>query len=166
MVRRIVQRAGRPATSRRTARDTSSVSWASAPDVRARMQRQRTRDTEPELAIRRLLHSRGLRYRVDTSPLPGLKRRADVVFGPSKVAVFVDGCFWHGCPEHGRRATKANSEYWLRKVQKNAARDEDTDTTLRAAGWLPIRVWEHEIPSEVADTIEAAVQERRTRQTS
>lgn len=142
-------------------RETATVSWASAPEVRARMQRQKTRDTEPELAIRRLLHARGLRYRVDAPPLPGLRRRADIVFGPTRVAVFVDGCFWHGCPEHGQRATTANSQYWREKVQTNADRDRKTDAALTAAGWLSIRVWEHDAPSQVADTIENAVQARR-----
>src|SRR5579875_2994608 len=95
----VSERTGRPATARRRPRDdTADESWASSPAVRGRMQLQRTRDTAPELAIRRLLHARGLRYRVDVSPLPGLRRRADIVFGPAKVAVFVDGCFWHGCP--------------------------------------------------------------------
>jgi len=113
------------------------------------MQRQRTRDTAPEMAVRRLLHAAGLRYRVDRAPLPGLRRRADVVFGPAKVALFIDGCFWHGCPDHGSRRTLSNAEYWSEKVRRNRERDKDTDDRLRNAGWLPIRVWEHEDPESV-----------------
>ena len=125
------------------------------------MQRQRIRDTESELALRRLLHARGLRYRVDSQPLPGLRRRADVVFGPAKIAVFVDGCFWHGCPDHGQRTTNANQTYWADKVARNNTRDVETDEALTEAGWLSIRVWEHEDPEIVAEMVEAEVRQRR-----
>jgi len=158
------QRTGRPATARRSPRAAAAgESWASTPAVRGRMQLQRTRDTAPELAIRSLLHARGLRYRVDASPLPGLRRRADIVFGPAKVAVFVDGCFWHGCPQHGARPTRANPAYWSAKVAGNQQRDRDTDTRLEAAGWLPLRVWEHEPPGDAAQRIAAAVAARVAR---
>jgi len=126
------------------------------------MQRQRTRDTNPELAVRRLVHAAGLRYRVDVAPLKGLRRRADVVFGPTKVAVFVDGCFWHGCPQHGARRTTANTTYWREKVVRNQDRDADTDAKLSAAGWLIIRCWEHDDPEKVAERISSAVNLRRT----
>ncbi|GAA2715128.1 hypothetical protein GCM10010429_35940 [Micromonospora olivasterospora] len=115
------------------------------------MQRQQTRDTQPELAIRRLLHATGLRYRVDAAPVPALRRRADIVFGPARVAVFVDGCFWHGCPHHGSRNTKANTAYWSDKIARNRARDASTDELLTNDGWLAIRVWEHEDPQEAAE---------------
>lgn len=121
------------------------------------MQLQRTRDTAPEMALRRILHSMGLRYRVDRAPLPGLRRRADIVFGPAKVAVFVDGCFWHGCPEHGRRGTQANPAYWSAKIARNRERDADTDARLAEAGWTVVRAWEHEPPAEVAGTVATAV---------
>lgn len=124
------------------------------------MQAQRTRDTAPEIAIRKLLHAAGLRYRVDVAPLPGLRRRADVALGRARVALFVDGCFWHGCPEHGSRRTTANTDYWSAKVERNQARDRDTDERLRAAGWLPLRVWEHDDPEAVAATVIAAVRGR------
>src|SRR4051794_15261829 len=104
---------GRPSSSQRAKRSASAESsYASTPGVRSRMQLQRTRDTAPELAVRRNLHAMGLRYRVDCQPLQTLRRRADIVFGPARVAVFIDGCFWHGCPEHSRPKTKANSVYW------------------------------------------------------
>lgn len=151
---------GRPSTSARTARPELMPSWASSPDVRVRMQRQQTRDTAPELAVRRILHAAGLRYRVDVAPLSNLRRRADVVFGPARVALFIDGCFWHGCPQHGSRRTTANSEYWSAKVERNRARDFDTDERLRTAGWFPIRVWEHEDPQAVATAVIAAVRSR------
>jgi len=125
------------------------------------MQRQRTRDTAPELAVRRLLHRAGLRYRVDAAPLPGLRRRADLVFGPSRVAVFVDGCFWHGCPEHGQRSTRTNTAYWADKVARNQARDRSTDDQLAQAGWLVIRAWEHDDPATVATHVGASVLSRR-----
>ncbi|MEU2200619.1 very short patch repair endonuclease [Isoptericola sp. NPDC019482] len=121
------------------------------------MQLQRTRDTGPELAVRRHLHAMGLRYRVDRAPLPGLRRRADIVFGPARVAVFIDGCFWHGCPEHGRPETKANPVYWSGKIARNRARDADTDARLAEAGWSVVRVWEHELPSEVAKLVASTV---------
>jgi DNA mismatch endonuclease (patch repair protein) len=125
------------------------------------MQRQPTRNTAPELAVRRALHAAGLRYRVDAAPLPRLRRRADLVFGPAMVAVFVDGCFWHGCPDHGSRTPHANPGYWSDKVRRNQERDADTDRQLRGAGWLPIRVWEHQEPGSAALHIAAVVQSRR-----
>lgn len=144
---------GRPRTVGRTRRTASATeSTASTPGVRSRMQLQRTRDTAPELAVRRLLHAAGLRYRVDRSPLPGLRRRADIVFSPARVAVYVDGCFWHGCPEHGTRPA-ANREWWARKIGGNRARDADTDRRLTEAGWVVLRAWEHEAPRSVTDRV-------------
>jgi len=129
------------------------------------MQLQRTRDTAPEVALRRLLHADGLRYRVDRSPLRGVRRRADLVFGPARVAVYVDGCFWHGCPQHGTRPT-ANREWWLEKINTNKARDADTDRQLAAAGWLGVRVWEHDDPRSAADQIRAVIIHRRPSRTA
>ncbi|OBA39740.1 very short patch repair endonuclease [Rhodococcus sp. 852002-51564_SCH6189132-a] len=125
------------------------------------MQQQRTRDTAPELAVRRLLHAAGVRYRVDVSPLPGLRRRADVVFRPTKIALFIDGCFWHGCPTHGRTVTKSNSEYWREKMARNRERDRDTDRILTAEGWTVIRAWEHEDPIQVAERTLAVINDKR-----
>lgn len=124
------------------------------------MQAQRTRDTAPELAVRRILHARGFRYRVDRAPLPALRRRADLVFGPSRVAVYVDGCFWHGCPEHGT-SPSANAEWWRDKITRNRARDADTDSRLAEAGWLVVRAWEHEDPGAVAERVIGLVRARR-----
>lgn len=112
-----------------------------------RMSRQRTRDTAPEVALRRALHRLGYRYLVD-APLPGMpRRRADIVFTARKVAVFVDGCFWHGCPEHGTWPVK-NGAWWESKLKANLERDRDTTARLEEIGWTVVRIWEHEGPDE------------------
>ncbi|MGY1842049.1 DNA mismatch endonuclease Vsr [Modestobacter sp. SYSU DS0875] len=122
------------------------------------MSRQRRRDTAPEVALRRLLHRRGLRFRVDW-PLPGIpRRRADIAFTRRRIAVFVDGCFWHACPEH-RTAPATNAEWWATKLEKNVRRDRDTDEHLTSLGWTVLRYWEHEDPVSAADSVEAAVRE-------
>lgn len=137
-------RSGRPTTHQRTANPASAASSTASSDaVRRRMQAQRTRDTSPELAIRRVLHARGLRYRVDHAPVTGLRRRADVVFARARLAVFIDGCFWHGCPDHGR-TPRTNSYYWAAKIAANRARDEDTTMRMTQQGWRVLRIWEHE----------------------
>ncbi len=129
--------------------------------VRRRMQQQRRRDTRPEMALRRALHAAGLRYRVERPVIPGMRRRADIVFGPAKVAVFVDGCFWHACPQHAT-APKANADWWRQKLEGNRERDHDTDRLLLDQGWLPVRVWEHEDMAEAAARVAEAVRRRRS----
>lgn len=115
----------------------------------------RSRDTRPELAVRRACHALGLRYRV-CAPLPGIPRRsADLLFTRAKVAVMVDGCFWHGCPVH--RARHWSGPYWQAKIEGNQARDADTNTRLIESGWLVIRVWEHQDPQAAAVMIAAIV---------
>lgn len=121
------------------------------------MQANRSRDTKPELEIRRALHRAGLRYRVAIAPEPGLRRRADIVFTRARVSVFVDGCFWHGCPEHGRTSFNHNAEYWPAKIAANVARDADTNTRLAAAGWHVLRFWEHEDAANVVEVIRRTV---------
>lgn len=123
------------------------------------MQRQARRDTNAELALRRELWRRGLRYRVDVAPIRGLRRRADVVFSRSMVAVYVDGCYWHSCPVHAT-VPKANREWWMAKLEANVVRDRDTDRQLRDAGWEVIRVWEHEDVTVAADRVEGIVRRR------
>lgn len=118
------------------------------------MQGNRRRDTSPELALRRLLHAAGLRYRVDARPLYDLNRRADLVFHGRKVAIFVDGCYWHGCAEHGTVA-QTNAAYWSSKIRRNRERDADTNRRLCDAGWTVIRVWEHEDPVVAAERVKA-----------
>lgn len=124
--------------------------------VTRRMRNTPTKDTPAELAIRRLLHARGLRYRVDVRPEKSLRRKADIVFGPARVAVFVDGCFWHDCPLHGS-APKANAAWWREKLRTNVERDRATSFRLTALGWTVIRVWEHEPPAEATERIARAV---------
>ncbi|MEU2610636.1 very short patch repair endonuclease [Micromonospora sp. NPDC007271] len=124
--------------------------------MRAVMRANKARDTGPERRIRSLLHKAGLRYRVNARPLAALRRTADVVFPTARVAVFVDGCYWHGCSEHYRPA-RANEQFWREKIDRNRARDRETDQLLADAGWTVIRVWEHESPVEAADRIKEVV---------
>lgn len=125
------------------------------------MRANRRRDTVPELAVRRLVHAAGLRYRVDYPPLADHRRlRADLVFTSARVAVFIDGCFWHGCPEHHRPA-RTNAEFWSEKVDGNQQRDARVDGLLKDAGWVVLRFWEHEPPEVVATQIAEEVRSRR-----
>jgi DNA mismatch endonuclease (patch repair protein) len=130
--------------------------------TRQRMQRQIRRDTEPEMRLRRALARKGLRFRKHVRAIPELRREVDVVFRSRKVAVFVDGCFWHGCPEHPR-PSKSNSEWWSAKIARNQARDRETEELLEQAGWLVLRVWEHEDPEFAVERIEAVLAERPLR---
>jgi DNA mismatch endonuclease (patch repair protein) len=115
---------------------------------------QARRDTAPEMALRRLLFARGYRYRV-AYPVPGMRRRTiDIAFTRTRLAVFVDGCFWHGCPQHGT-APKANSQWWAGKILGNRRRDEETTAALHALGWTVVRVWEHETAAAAAARVEA-----------
>ncbi|MBE0559079.1 MAG: very short patch repair endonuclease [Proteobacteria bacterium] len=129
---------------------------ASSEAARTRMQSTPRRDTPAEMRIRKLLHAMGLRYSIDAKPLEELPRRADIVFRRAKVAVFVDGCFWHGCPEHGTWP-RANDQFWRVKILANKERDSDTNNRLRDRGWLVIRIWEHEDPSVAAMRIKDEV---------
>ena len=123
------------------------------------MQSNKGRDTQPELALRSAAHALGLRYRVSVRPLRELKRTADLVFSKARVAVFLDGCFWHGCPDHHTVAA-TNAGFWAEKVESTRSRDRDTDRRLAAAGWTSIRVWEHEDPVEAAQRVQAVVRVR------
>jgi len=116
----------------------------------------RGRDTKPELLVRSLLHKRGLRYRVNQRPLSGLRRTADIVFSTAHVAVFIDGCFWHGCPNHYKQPS-TNTKYWRDKIDGNRRRDRETDALLTAEGWQVLRFWEHKDPADVAEAIERSV---------
>jgi DNA mismatch endonuclease (patch repair protein) len=120
------------------------------------MRGNRRRDTALEMVVRRALHAKGLRYRVDYAPLPGLRSRADIVFARARVAIYLDGCFWHGCPQHGTTPV-ANAEYWVPKLQRNRERDAATTQTLCDNGWIVLRFWEHEHPSAVVERITSTV---------
>ena len=123
------------------------------------MSRLARRDTKPEVELRRELHRRGMRYRVQIK-VPGNNRRTiDIAFTRVRLAVYVDGCFWHGCPEHHVRP-RANSEWWQWKIERNQARDADTDRELLEAGWDVLRIWEHLPADEAADQIQTVYQSR------
>jgi DNA mismatch endonuclease, patch repair protein len=117
------------------------------------MARTGRRDTAPEVRLRSELHRRGLRYSIDVPPLEGVRRRADIVFFRRKLAVFVDGCFWHACPIHATWP-KTNADWWKDKLETNKQRDRETDRQLEEAGWDVVRVWEHEDPVVAAERIE------------
>ncbi|MFZ0190313.1 MAG: very short patch repair endonuclease [Streptosporangiaceae bacterium] len=139
--------------------DRTTQSWASSPRSRNVMRGNRSRDTRPELAVRSAVHRRGLRYRVSIRPVPEVRRTADLVFATARVAVFVDGCYWHGCPEH-YVPSLSNQEYWTQKISGNRARDADTNAKLLARDWMPLRVWAHEDPDDAADRILKIVRDR------
>jgi len=131
----------------------------SSPEASRRMQRVRQRNTSAESALRRELHALGLRYRVQVPVLIKPRRVADVTFVGPRVAVFVDGCFWHGCPTHATWPKK-NAEFWRAKIVANQERDRDTDSRLRAGGWEVVRVWAHEQPRDAASRIARLVRAR------
>jgi len=113
----------------------------------------RRRDTGPELRLRSLLHRRGLRFRRDFPVrLEGRIARVDIAFTRQKLAVLVDGCFWHGCPQHSTIPV-ANRAYWVPKLARNVERDREVDEALRAAGWEVLRFWEHTPPEEAAEAV-------------
>jgi DNA mismatch endonuclease (patch repair protein) len=133
----------------------------SSPTTRERMARQRTRDTAPEIALRRALHRRGLRFRVHRRPLSSVRATIDIVFGPARTVVRVQGCFWHVCPEH-HTWPKENAEWWAAKLARNVARDERIARAFAAAGWELLTVWEHDDMDAAADHVAAVVRARRT----
>lgn len=121
------------------------------------MQANRSRDTGPEVAVRRALHAAGLRYRTSfLIATETLKVRADVAFTRRRLALFIDGCYWHGCPVHWRSPAK-NADFWTAKIQHNQARDARVTSALEEAGWHVVRAWEHEDPSEVAAAVRLAL---------
>ena len=120
------------------------------------MMANRGRDTSPELALRRRLHALGLRYYVNRRPVRTVARTADIVFPRSKVAVFVDGCYWHCCPIHGTRP-RANADFWTAKLDGNMSRDQETNRSLIEAGWTVVRIWEHDDPDTAATLVQSIV---------
>ncbi|WP_308277296.1 very short patch repair endonuclease [Streptomyces ginkgonis] len=130
-------------------RKDGKPSWASSPATQASMRSNRPRDTRPEKALRSAVHALGLRFNVSARPLPKVRRTADLVFSRVHLAVFLDGCYWHGCPEH-HSLSATNTAYWTDKFETNRRRDRQTDQWLREAGWEVLRVWEHEDPTTAA----------------
>jgi len=134
-------------------------SWASSPAVRLVMRANRKRDTKPEIALRSAIHRAGLRFRITQRVDVGAPVVVDILFRRAKVAVFVDGCYWHGCPLHGT-SPRTNPGYWIPKIARNRERDIRIDDLLTRAGWLPIRVWEHEEFDQVVPKVVSAVRRR------
>ncbi len=132
----------------------------STPEISHRMRRVRQQNTSAEAGLRRELYARGLRYRVQVPVLTKPRRVADVAFSGLRVAVFIDGCFWHGCPEHATWP-KANAEFWRSKILANMERDLDTDRRLREDGWAVVRAWAHEAPGDIASRVVSVVRSRR-----
>lgn len=124
------------------------------------MQSNRSRDTQAELAVRRLVHAAGLRYRVNARPEPALRRTADLLFSRARVAVLIDGCYWHGCPEHFKMPS-TNRDYWEGKIGRSRLRDIETTALLQERGWRVLRFWEHEAPSSNAASIVDVVRDQR-----
>lgn len=125
------------------------------------MRSNRRRDTQPELSVRKILHARGLRYRVDHRVVPESRSRADIAFTRQRIAIFIDGCFWHSCPVH-LHLPKANADYWIPKLARNVERDAEVTAVLRGLGWTVLRFWEHEPAGEAAERIIAAVERARS----
>ena len=122
-----------------------------------RMERVRQKGTRCEVELRRTLHFRRLRYRLQVPLITNSRRVADIVFRRRKLAIFVDGCFWHGCPEHGT-SPKSNADFWRDKIETNKKRELDTNQRLTEAGWRVLRVWEHEEAEDAADRIMEALE--------
>jgi DNA mismatch endonuclease (patch repair protein) len=134
----------------------------SSPAAENRMKASKQRDTTPEKTLRSNLFRKGLRYRIHKKPIMELNRVADILFPSIKIAIFVDGCFWHGCPIHGTQA-KANAQFWKEKIERNKERDIDTTKQLENAGWTVIRIWEHEDLGKVSEEIYKLVHKKRIR---
>lgn len=137
------------------------VPAASSDLIRRRMMSQKRRDTGPELQIRSRLHQLGYRFRVDYR-VPGTRRRIDIAFTRKRVAVFVDGCFWHSCPLHATQP-KSNRAWWKQKLADNVSRDRAADRALRRQGWAVVRVWEHEAGDAAVRRAIKAIEGRSTR---
>lgn len=127
-------------------------SWASSPAARATMVANRGRDTSLELAVRSRVHAAGLRYNVNRRPIKALRRTADLLFPRRRIAAFLDGCFWHRCPQH-YQPPRTNPDFWHQKITRNVQRDRETDHLLTEAGWTVLRYWEHQPPDQIADAI-------------
>lgn len=138
-----------------------AVPPASSRLSRHRMRSTPSRDTRFELRVRSALHKRGLRYRVNYSPLPGTRRTGDVVFVKARIAVMLDGCFWHRCPTHFKRP-KTNVEFWEAKFARNRQRDKETTELLSEAGWLVLRFWEHQPTDYIVETVHKHLRHRLT----
>jgi DNA mismatch endonuclease (patch repair protein) len=132
---------------------------ASSPNVRRVMIANRSSNTTPERLLRSALFKAGLRFRQNVRPIPHLKCKADVVFRSQRLCVFIDGCFWHGCPKHFG-CPKTNSNWWNEKIEATRGRDRTQSALLRAAGWNVMRIWEHEINTGKLSALVSRIQRR------
>lgn len=130
--------------------------------AKSRMEAAKPKNTLPEIKLQTALAELGINFETDVKPIEDLHRRADVLIREGKIAIFVDGCFWHGCPIHGTQA-KANAEFWADKIKRNQERDLDTNEHLEAAGWTVIRIWEHEDPNDAAKQIADIIKEKKSK---
>jgi DNA mismatch endonuclease (patch repair protein) len=126
---------------------------ASDTAVRTRMRAVSSASTAPELRLRKALHRLGYRYRVNARPVESIRCKADIVFSRRRVCVFVDGCFWHGCPDHFE-IPRVNSAWWSEKVEDNRARDRTKTGMLESEGWTVVRLWEHEVTTDLKGCVE------------
>jgi DNA mismatch endonuclease (patch repair protein) len=140
-------------------------SWASSDAIRKTMLACGSRNTRPEVRLRSLLHRRGLRFRVHLPPVNSVRRTADLAFTHWRLAVLVDGCFWHGCSEHFVLPA-TNGAYWSAKIEGNRVRDRATDAAFRRAGWTVLRVWEHTPVEDACQKVQAALAELRSTEAS
>lgn len=138
----------------------STIPEASSHQALKRMKSQKRKDTRPELLLRKKLHRLGLRFVTHRYPLVGINITADILFTRLKVAVFVDGCFWHECPLHGS-IPRANGQWWKEKLLANKLRDSRNNETLHSKGWHVVRIWEHEVPEVAASDIALLVDNLR-----
>ncbi len=145
--------------NRASRRSHSATPPASSRVISERMRTTKRRDTKPEIELRSALHRLGFRFRVDVA-INGSRRRSDIVLTSDRVVIYVDGCFWHGCPEHGT-IPKQNRQWWIDKLAANRARDDDTDADLAAHGWTVLRFWEHENPLAAATAVQEVLVSRR-----
>ena len=161
LARPLTQLPENESADRQQNRKRNGVPSASSELIRERMAATKRRDTKPELALRSALHGMGLRFAVDRK-INGNRRRTDVVFPTERVAVYVDGCFWHGCPQHGT-IPKQNRQWWIDKLDANRARDSATTEALTEEGWRVLRFWEHDQPLAAAGTVRDVVVSLRRR---
>lgn len=138
----------------------SRAPQASSDQVRRVMQANVGRETAVEHLVRSYLHRAGLRFRKDVRPLPDLRCKADIVFRKAKVCVFIDGCFWHGCPNHFRTPA-SNTAWWDEKINANRDRDKRNNELLKRAGWMVVRLWEHELSEEMLARLAAVIRPRK-----
>ena len=148
-----------PRVRRQKTDSTTEESWATSAATRRSMQGNRSKDTRPEIQARSALHRAGFRFRKNVRPIPSVRLEADIVFPRQRLVVLIDGCFWHGCAEHGRppKSTTRNADYWEAKIRRNLERDRENEMDLSSAGWTVLRFWEHEPADAIVGRVAATL---------